>query len=194
MAVRKGPIVAKHTAIASPFSLCQHSMPTRKHTANLSTLDGNFSQQKCKLGTFCFVFESDVPICDPRRCGTLDWHRSGTLDTYVGHPFSHKRSSIRGWIRFIRSPCTLQILPQPKSQPNRPTGYGDMALLRKFAKNNEKCSISVTHGPIGPKFWLWQYLQGTGWPYEANSSSNRTPSMRKWVSHICVTCPTSVSV
>ena len=31
LAVRKGPIVAKHKAKTSPFSLCQH---TRKHTAN----------------------------------------------------------------------------------------------------------------------------------------------------------------
>ena len=85
--------------------------------------------------------------------------------------------------------CIQSSMPQPKSQPDRPTGYGDMALLRKFAKNNEKCSISVTHGPIGPKFWLWQYLQGIGGPYEANSSSNRTPSMRKWASTLSVICP-----
>ena len=58
------------------------------------------------------------------------------------------------------------------------TGYGDMAIFPKFAKNNENC-------------WhdMWQYLQGIGGPYDANASSNRTPSMRKWVSTLSVICP-----
>ena len=86
--------------------------------------------------------------------------------------------------------ATAQISAQSAHRLRR---YGTFHCFWQILKE-KKCHISVTSGPIGPNFGLWQYLQSILGPYEENSSSDRTPSMRKWVSTFCVICPCSVSL
>ena len=68
---------------------------------------------------------------------------------------------------------------------------------KKIIGNHKKClgkqeiSFFVVNLALGLAFSVGLSILG---PYEANSPSDRTPSMRKWVSTFCVICPCSASL